>query len=66
MNKQSENKSTITNRIDPTKPVMDQLGEQELNKVSGGTGKGPTTTTSKEIEDYSFDIEQVLNVGSTK
>ena len=70
MNKQSGNKAAITNTIDPTKPVMDELNERDLNKVSGGTGKGPTpktpTTTSKpfEIEDYSFDIEQVLNIGS--
>ena len=39
MNKQSENKSTITNTIDPTKPVMDQLGDRDLEKVTGGGTK---------------------------
>jgi hypothetical protein len=41
MNEQSENKSTITNTIDPTKPVMDQLGDQDLEKVTGGAGRTP-------------------------
>ena len=43
MNKQSENKVAITNTIDkskpaaaPTKPVKDELSEQELEKASGG------------------------------
>ena len=44
MNKQSENKATITNTIDkskrpsvdPTKPVKDELNEQELDKAAGG------------------------------
>jgi hypothetical protein len=64
MNKQSGNKATSLQE-EPNKlnPSMDELNEQELNKVFGGTGNGPTTT-SKEIEDYSFDIEQVLNIGS--
>jgi bacteriocin-like protein len=62
MNKQSGNKSTIINTVDPTKPVMDELNEQDLNKVSGGTDKAPTpkapTTTPSpiEIKDFSFDI----------
>ncbi|MDR3487007.1 MAG: bacteriocin [Bradyrhizobium sp.] len=64
MNKQSENKATSLQE-EPNKlnPSVDELNEQELNQVSGGTGKAPTTS-SKEIEDYSFDIEQVLNIGS--
>jgi hypothetical protein len=37
MNKQSEDKATITNTIDPTKPVKDELGDQDLEKVTGGT-----------------------------
>jgi hypothetical protein len=41
MNKQSEDKATITNTIDPTKPVKDELGEQDLEKATGGT---PTKT----------------------
>ena len=36
MNKQSENKATITNTIDPTQPVKDELSEQDLEKVAGG------------------------------
>ena len=35
-----------------------ELTEAELNHVSGGGGK------LFEIEDYSFDIEQVLSIGS--
>ncbi len=64
MNKQSENKTTSLQE-EPNKlnPATDELNEQELNTVSGGAGKAPTTT-SKEIEDYSFDIEQVLSIGS--
>jgi hypothetical protein len=34
--------------------AADQLSQSDLDSVSGGF----------EIEDYSFDIEQVLNVGS--
>jgi hypothetical protein len=54
----SEDKATIKNAIDKSEqpaavPTKDELGEQELNKVSGGAG-----------QDYSFDIEQVLNIGS--
>jgi hypothetical protein len=41
MNKRSEEKAKITNTIDPTKPVKDELGEQDLAKVTGGT---PTKT----------------------
>jgi hypothetical protein len=37
--------------------VPSALTEQDLDKVIGGTGLF-------EIEDYSFDIEQVLNIGS--
>ena len=62
MNKQSGNKSTIINTARAAQPVMDELNEQDLNKVSGGTDKAPTpkapTTTSSpiEIKDFSFDI----------
>jgi bacteriocin-like protein len=64
MSRKSENKATsLREEADKLNPSIDQLNEQELNKVSGGTGKAPTTT-SKEIEDYSFDIEQVLDIGS--
>jgi|HubBroStandDraft_1064217.scaffolds.fasta_scaffold769300_1 hypothetical protein len=46
MNKQSENKVTITNTIDKskqsstasTKLVKDELNEQELDQASGGLG----------------------------
>lgn len=64
MNKQSGNKATSLQE-EPNKPnpAKDELNEQGPNKVSGGTGKAPTTT-SKEIDDFSFDIEQVLNIGS--
>lgn len=34
--------------------AADQLSQSDLNSVSGGF----------EVEDYSFDIEQVLNIGS--
>ena len=48
MTKQSENKVTKTDAIDKskqppaalTKPVKDELSEQELEKASGGGGKG--------------------------
>jgi hypothetical protein len=46
-----------------------ELTDDELSAVAGGAGKTPATTkttTSKglfEVEDYSFDIEQVLNIG---
>jgi hypothetical protein len=36
LTKQSENKATITTTIDSTKPVKDELSEQELNAVAGG------------------------------
>jgi hypothetical protein len=54
---QSEDRATIANTIDKSKqrssaPTKDALSEQELNEVSGG------------LEDISFDIEQVLNIGS--
>ena len=54
----SEDKATIKTAIDKSErpsavPTKDELGEQELNNVSGGAG-----------QDYSFDIEQVLNIGS--
>jgi hypothetical protein len=61
MNKQSGNKVNKTNL---------ELTDGELNTVAGGAGKVPATTkttTSKgvfEVEDYSFDVEQVLNIGS--
>jgi hypothetical protein len=50
MKKQSENKATKTDTIDkskqpsaaPTKAVKDELSEQELEKASGGHGKGTT------------------------
>jgi len=46
MTDQSENKVTKTDTIDkskqpsaaPTKPLKDELSEQELEKASGGTG----------------------------
>ena len=46
-----------------------ELTDNELNTVAGGAGKAPATNkaTTKglfEVEDYSFDIEQVLNIGS--
>ncbi len=62
MNKQSENKATSP-QDEPNKlnPAKDELNEQELNKVAGGTGKAPTTTSKEfEIKDFSFDIEQTL------
>ena len=48
MTEQSENKVTKTDTIDKskrppaalTKPVKDELSEQELEKASGGHGKG--------------------------
>ena len=39
MNKQSGNKATITNTIDST--GKDDLNEQDLEKVSGGTTPAP-------------------------
>jgi Type-A lantibiotic len=58
------------NKVNKTKLVR-ELTDDELNTVAGGAGKGVAattkTTTSKglfEVEDYSFDIEQVLNIGS--
>jgi hypothetical protein len=50
MNKQSENNSTITNAIDPTKPVKDELGEQDLEKVTGGTTPTKTISWAKDDE----------------
>jgi hypothetical protein len=50
MNKQSEDKATITNTIDPTKPVNDQLGEQDLEKVTGGTTATKTISWTKDDE----------------
>jgi hypothetical protein len=46
-----------------------ELTDGELNTVAGGGKVSPATnkTTSKglfEVEDYSFDIEQVLSIGS--
>jgi hypothetical protein len=35
----------MTNTIDPTKPVKDELGEQELHKVAGGTEVPKETVT---------------------
>jgi bacteriocin-like protein len=64
MKKQPENK------VNKTKLVR-ELTDNELNTVAGGAGKAPATTkttTSKglfEVEDYSFDVEQVLNIGSS-
>ena len=59
MNEQSGNNVNKTNR---------ELTDGELNTVAGGANKAPATkTTTKglfEVEDYSFDIEQVLNIGS--
>jgi hypothetical protein len=48
----SEDKATIKTAIDKSErpsavPTKDELGEQELNNVSGGAG-----------QDYSFDIER--------
>jgi bacteriocin-like protein len=43
-----------------------ELNEAELNEVVGGVSAVQTATAKGgafEIEDYSFDIEQVLNVG---
>jgi hypothetical protein len=46
-----------------------ELLMDELNAIAGGNGKAPapaakTSSGLFEIEDYSFDIEQVLNIGS--
>ena len=49
MNKQSEDKiASLQDELNEINPAKDELNEQDLNKVSGG----------------SFDIEQVLNIGS--
>ena len=47
-----------------------ELTPDELNKVTGGAGAKPKspppppTEHQFEIDDFSFDIEQVLNIGS--
>jgi hypothetical protein len=56
------------------KLATDELSLDELNSVAGGVDKTPPkpktpTPPAKpggpfEVEDYSFDIEQVLNIGS--
>jgi hypothetical protein len=46
MNKQSEDKATIT--TNPDKPIMAELGEQDLEKITGGTK--PTVTWSHDDE----------------
>jgi hypothetical protein len=48
MNKQSGNKATITNTIDPTKPGKDDRNEQDLEKVSDGTTPAPKRTSKDE------------------
>jgi hypothetical protein len=40
------------------------LSDDELNTVAGGTGKTAISKPAFEVNDYSFDIEQVLNIGS--
>lgn len=44
-----------------------ELNQAEMNTIVGG-GAAKATGTAKggvfEVEDYSFDIEQVLNIGS--
>jgi hypothetical protein len=50
MNKRSEDKATITNTIDPTKLVKDELGEQDLEKVTGGTKPTPTVKWASDDE----------------
>ena len=54
MKKQTEDKATITNTIDPTKPVKDELSEQELDKVAGGTDPPP-----KEVVTFEYGALQV-------
>jgi hypothetical protein len=46
MNKQSGNKATITNTIDST--GKDDLNDQDLEKVSGGTTAAPKGTSNDE------------------
>jgi hypothetical protein len=48
MNKQFGDKATITNTIDLTKPAKDQLGDQDLEKVTGGTDPAPKETVTFE------------------
>ena len=48
MTEPSENKTTITNTVDPAKSVKDELSEQELNKVAGGTDRAPKETVTFE------------------
>jgi len=62
MNKQSGNKATITNAIDPTKPAMDQLGDQELDKVTGGTDPAPKGAAPKESVTFEYGALQVRYV----
>ena len=52
MTKQSENKVTKTDTIDkskqaPAAPTKDELGEQELEKASGGWGVGRGISVSE-------------------
>jgi hypothetical protein len=43
----SEDRATITNTINPTKPVTDELNEQDLEKVAGGLSvNGPLGSSS--------------------
>ncbi|MFY9957119.1 hypothetical protein [Bradyrhizobium sp.] len=69
MNKQSGN--NVTSQDDQNEPNLErELTDDELNTVDGAGRAAPApskTTTSKglfEVEDYSFDIEQVLSIGS--
>ena len=50
-----------------TMDTLHELAFNELNEVTGGASAPPPPTKQGhvfEIEDYSFDIEQVLNIGS--
>jgi hypothetical protein len=40
------------------------LSDDELNIVAGGIGKTAIAKPAFEVNDYSFNIEQVLNIGS--
>jgi hypothetical protein len=55
-----------------TENLVNELSLDQLSSVSGGTNasppkaKNPTPPAKPghfEVEDYSFDIEQVLNIG---
>jgi hypothetical protein len=55
-----------------TEQKRTELSLDELNSVTGGTNTAPPKTKNPtppakpghfEVEDYSFDIEQTLNIG---